>query len=87
MPPQGAGMSAEDLAGLMTYVRNSFGNTAGDVVTVDMAKAAIDISAKREKAGQSVTDEEIVAIHMKALPGDVLDPKTMVNPVTLAPAK
>jgi mono/diheme cytochrome c family protein len=86
MPPQGAGMSAEDLAGLMTYVRNNFGNTAGDVVTADMAKAAIDISGKREKAGQSVTDAEIVSIHMKALPGDVLDPKMMVNPITLAPA-
>lgn len=86
MPPQGAGMSAEDLAGLMTYVRNNFGNTTGDVITVDMAKAALDISAKREKSGQPSTSEEIEAIHQKALPGDVLDPKLMVNPVTLAPA-
>lgn len=86
MPPQGAGMSAEDLAGLLTYIRNNFGNSTGDVVTVDMAKAAIDISAKREKAGSPSTADEIMSIHQKALPGDVLDPKTMVNPVNLTPA-
>lgn len=85
MPPQGAGMSAEDLAGLMTYIRNGFGNTTGDVVTIDMAKAALDISGKRAKAGQSVTDSEVVGEHDKMLPGDVLDPKTMVSPVNLAP--
>lgn len=85
MPPQGAGMSGADLAGLMTYIRNNFGNTSGDVVTVEMATAALDISGKREKAGQPATDAEIVSIHMNALPGEVLDPKTMVNPATLAP--
>ena len=79
-------MSAEDLAGLLTYIRNNFGNSTGDVVTVDMAKAAIDISAKREKAGSPSTADEIMSIHQKALPGDVLDPKTMVNPVNLTPA-
>jgi mono/diheme cytochrome c family protein len=86
MPPQGAGMSAEDLAGLMTYVRNSFGNTSGDVVTTEMAQAALDISAKREKAGTPATSPEIDSVHQKALPGAVLDPKMMVNSVTLAPA-
>jgi mono/diheme cytochrome c family protein len=40
MPAQGAAMTPEDLAGLMTYVRNNFGNNTGDVVTVDMARAA-----------------------------------------------
>lgn len=86
MPPQGAGMGAEDLAGLMTYLRNSFGNSVGDVVTVDMAKAALDISGKRAKAGQSVTNDECLADHDKMLPGEVLAPATMLNPVTLAPA-
>ena len=33
MPPQGIGMTPEDLAGIMTYVRNNFGNAKGDVVT------------------------------------------------------
>jgi hypothetical protein len=70
----------------MTYIRNNFGNATGDVTTVEMAKAAIDISAKREKTGQPATSEEVEAIHAKALPGEPLDAKLMVNPVTLAPA-
>ncbi|MBX3741671.1 MAG: c-type cytochrome [Akkermansiaceae bacterium] len=88
MPPQGAGMGAEDLAGLLTYIRNGFGNTSGDVVTVDMAKAALDISGKRAKAGQPSTDAEVMAEHDKALPGEPLDPQIMMDPVTLqlAPA-
>ena len=87
MPPQGIGMAAEDLAGVMTYVRNNFGNTKGDVVTIDMAKAALEISAVRKNAGKSVTGAELTADHVKALPGDVLDPKTLLDPITLAPAK
>ncbi len=87
MPPQGIGMTPEDLAGIMTYVRNSFGNATGDVVTVDMAKAAIEISGARKNAGKSSTSAEITAEHVKALPGDVLDPKALLDPITLAPAK
>lgn len=86
MPAQGAGMSPEDLAGLMTYLRNSFGNSTGDVVTVDMAKAAMEISGKRPKPGDSVTDAEVIADHDKALPGDPLAPDALVNPANLAPA-
>jgi mono/diheme cytochrome c family protein len=87
MPPQGIGMAAEDLAGIMTYVRNNFGNTVGDVITTDMAKAALEISAARKNAGKSVTGAELTADHVKALPGDVLDPKALLDPITLAPAK
>ena len=87
MPPQGIGMAAEDLAGIMTYVRNNFGNSTGDVVTIDMAKAALEISAARKNAGKSVISAELTADHVKALPGDVLDPKTLLDPITLAPAK
>lgn len=87
MPPQGIGMGAEDLAGIMTYVRNSFGNTKGDVVTVEMAKAALEISAKRKNAGKSATAAELTADHLKDLPGEKLDPKTLLDPITLAPAK
>ena len=87
MPAQGAGMAAEDLAGVMTYVRNNFGNATGDVVTVEMAQAALDISAARARAGQMVTAEEIAADHMKALPGEPLDPATPVNPATLKPVE
>ena len=87
MPPQGIGMGAEDLAGIMTYVRNNFGNAKGDVVTTDMAKAALEISAARKNAGKSVNSAELTADHVKALPGEVLDPKTMLDPISLAPAK
>jgi mono/diheme cytochrome c family protein len=87
MPPQGVGMGAEDLAGIMTYVRNNFGNAKGDVVTTDMAKAALEISAARKNAGKSATAAELAADHVKTLPGEVLDPKTLLDPITLAPAK
>lgn len=86
MAPQGAGLSPEDLAGVMTYVRNNFGNSVGDVVTAEMAKAAMDVSNARAKAGQQMTAAELDADHVKALPGTPLDPKTMVDPITLAPA-
>lgn len=87
MPSQNAtnDLKPEDLAGVMTYVRNNFGNTKGDVVTLEMAKAAYGISAKRAKAGQQTTAEELTADHLKNLPGKVLDPKAMVNPLTLMP--
>jgi mono/diheme cytochrome c family protein len=87
MPAQGAGMTAEDLAGVMTYVRNNFGNSTGDVVSVEMAKSAIDVSAAREKAGQSVTSEEILAKHKVMLSGADIAPEIMVNPATLAPVE
>jgi mono/diheme cytochrome c family protein len=85
MPSQGAGLGPEDLAGIMTYVRNNFGNSTGDVITVEMAKAAMEISAKRANAGQQVTAEELAADHLRALPGAPLDPKSMVDPITLVP--
>ena len=85
MPPQGAGLSAEDLAGIMTYIRNHFGNSTGDVVSIEMAKAALEISAKRAKAGQPMSAEELNAEHDKNLPGEPLDPKMMVDPISLAP--
>lgn len=84
MLAQGGGMPAEDLAGVMTYLRNSHGNSTGDVVTVEMAQAAIDLASKREKVGQ-VTAEEIAAAHATALPGSPLDPTLLVDPKTLVP--
>ncbi|MEP2775020.1 MAG: c-type cytochrome [Luteolibacter sp.] len=87
MPAQGSGMTAQDLAGLMTFVRNSFGNSAGDVVTVEMAEKALEISASREKAGQSVTADEIKAKHMVMLEGEALDPASLVDPAKLTPAE
>ena len=86
MPAQGAGMTAEDLACVMTYVRNNFGNSTNDIVTVEMAAAALEISGGRAKVGQPVTAEELAADHAKALPGEPLAPDAMVNPITLQPA-
>jgi mono/diheme cytochrome c family protein len=87
MPPQGIGMSAEDLAGIMTYVRNNFNNSVGDVVTVAMAKSAIEVSAARENVGNMTTGAELDGEHLKNLPGDPLDPKTLLDPITLEVAK
>lgn len=87
MPPQGIGMTPEDLAGIMTFVRNNFGNSKGDIVTIEMAKAALEISAARKSAGKAVTVAELEADHLKNLPGEVLDPKTLLDPITLEPAK
>lgn len=87
MPPQGIGMTPEDLAGIMTYVRNNFGNSVGDVVTTEMAKEAIAISAARKGAGNMVTGAELEADHVKTLPGSKLDAKTLLDPITLQPAK
>ena len=86
MPPQGIGMTAEDLAGIMTYVRNNFGNSTGDVVTTEMAAAALALSAERPNVGQTVNAAELAAAHDKALPGAPLDPAALVDPITLAPA-
>jgi mono/diheme cytochrome c family protein len=85
MTPQGIGMTAEELAGSMTYVRNHFGNTTGDVITVGMAKAAMQISAARPKAGQAVTAGELTAGHLKPLPGMLVTATTLVDPLTLEP--
>lgn len=86
MPAQGIGLTPVDLAGVMTYVRNSFGNASGEVVTVEMAEAAMKISEARANAGKAVNGTELAADHAKALPGDPLDPAAMVDPSTLAPA-
>lgn len=87
MPAQGAGMTKEDLAALMTFVRNGFGNATGDVVTFEMAEKAFEISAAREQVGQSVTAEEIKAKHMVMLEGEPLDPTTLVDPAKLTPVQ
>ena len=87
MPAQGAGMSGDDLATLMTYVRNSFGNKTGDVVTKQMGAAALEISNTRPKVGTAVNADELNADHKKNLAGDSLDPKMMLDPITLEPAE
>jgi len=85
MPPQGVGMSPEDLAGVMTYLRNNHGNTVGDVVTPEMGQAAIDISTARPNAGNMATATELNSDHKKSLPGAVLAADTLVDPITFMP--
>ena len=87
MPAQGTGMSPEDLAGVMTYVRNSFGNSTGDVISAEMAANAMDVSGSREKPGSPVTAEELAAKHAVMLSGEPIEPDTMVNPATLQPVE
>lgn len=88
MPAQGVGMAPEDLAGVMTYLRNNLGNSVGDVVSTSQAKEALEvISIGRKKAGTAVTAEELAADHAKELPGEKIDPKTMLDPIKLEPVK
>lgn len=87
MPAQGAGLKPEDLAGLMTYVRNSFGNSSGDVVSIEMATKAFEISAARDTPGAPVTADEIVAKHKQMLEGALIEPTTKVNPADLTPVE
>ena len=85
MPAQGIGMSPTDLAAVMTFVRNSFGNSTGDVVTVEMATKAIEISEARANAGQPMSADQLQSVHSQALPGAKIEPDTMLNPVTMEP--
>ena len=87
MPAQAAGMTNEDLAGVMTYVRNSFGNETGDVTTLEMAAAAFEVSNNRDAPGTPVDADEIRAAHATMLPGVPLDPDVLVNPVNLEPVE
>lgn len=85
MPPQGIGMTPEDLAGVMTFIRNNFNNETGDVVSVDMARKAIEISAARPDAGRYTNAAELAANHAKPLPGAPIEPDTLVDPISLTP--
>lgn len=80
----GKGLSPQELAMLMTYVRNSFGNTTGDVISAEMAKAAIDIAAARPNPNAYITSDELKQ-HEKDLPGEKIDPTILVDPITLEP--
>ena len=54
MPPQGAALSDEQIAGVLTYVRQSFGNSAGPVI-VEQVKAVRD--AEKARAAMWTGDE------------------------------
>ena len=54
-------------------------------MTKQMAGEALKISGARAKAGAPVTADELNADHKKNLPGDVLAPDTLIDPITLEP--
>lgn len=80
-------LSDVDLAGVMTYVRNNFGNDAGDVITKEMAAHALELAAQRPDPSAPVNKEELDATHLKALEGEPLAPDTKIDPVTLQPVE
>jgi mono/diheme cytochrome c family protein len=81
-------LDALELASVMTFVRNSFGNETGDVVSPGMAAAALEIY--RERSGGSttppqVTQDELKSNHASMLSGEAMDPATVVDFETLEP--
>jgi hypothetical protein len=52
-----------------------------------MGAAALEISNARPKVGTAVSSDELDANHKKNLAGDSLDPKVMLDPITLEPAE
>jgi len=87
MPAQGIGMSEADLAAVMTYVRNSFGNETGDVISKEMAASAFEIAGQRENPEAPMEKQALESKYMEPLPGDPVDPQQMVDPVSLAPVE
>lgn len=89
MAPMGP-MSPTELASVMTYVRNSFGNTSGDVITIEMAANAIKISKERAGGaplGPQMTAAELKDKHARMLPGEAMDPNTVVDLETFEPVE
>jgi mono/diheme cytochrome c family protein len=92
MPPQPL-QDPVALAYLMTYIRNDLGNSTGDIVTPEMAAAALKTFEERVGGGtpSQVTAAELASNHAKMLPGEAMDPTTVVDietfePVDAAPA-
>lgn len=84
MPAQGDGLSAQDLAGLLNYIRTNFGNTSDTLITTEMAEDAIATS--KERNGGQMTAAELDEKYKRDLKGEPLDPNTLVDPKTLVPA-
>lgn len=84
MPTMGAGMDAKQLAGVLNYIRNNFGNKSDQLISVEMAQKAIDIS--KERNGGQMTAGELNEKYNKDLEGTPIAPDTPVNPKTLLPA-
>ena len=83
MPSMGSGMDAKQLAGLLNYIRNSFGNSSDKLISLEMAQNAIDQSKQRD--GGQMTATELNASWNNDIEGVGLDPDVLVDPKTLAP--
>lgn len=66
MQPFGAAMSAQDLANVLTYVRNSWGNE-GSMITKEMVQKVRD----EEKRASQWTEVELQPFAEKNVPGDI----------------
>ena len=82
MPAQGP-LSAKELAPLMTYLRNGL-NEVGDVVTLEQAQVAIDDYEARGP-GKQVSAKELKDNYWKHLPGEEMDPATIIDYETYLP--
>ncbi|MDG0994459.1 MAG: c-type cytochrome [Akkermansiaceae bacterium] len=83
MPTMGDGMDAKKLAGVLNYIRNSFGNKADKLITVEMAEDALLVS--KERGSGPVTADELNEKYNRELKGAELAMETPVDPKTLEP--
>lgn len=83
MPPMGDGMDAKQLAGVLNYIRNSFGNKSDKLITLEMAEDALAVA--KERGGGQVTAKELNAKYNRDLKGADLPMETLVDPKTLQP--
>lgn len=81
MPAMGDGLGPKELAALMTYIRNEWGNQAS-LVSTEMAANAIEV-AKQSSGQMDVPTLE--AKHAKDLPGEAVSPDTLLDPETFEP--
>ena len=84
MPTMGDGMDAKKLAGILNYIRTSFGNKSDKLITLEMAEDAL-AEAKKRGPGP-VTAQELNEKYNRDLKGADIPMDTLVDPKTLQPA-
>lgn len=90
MPGQATGMTDADLAALLTYIRNTFGNETGDVVSIEMASNAMNAYKERKGPAPVATPIQVAELkskYMLALEGATVDPQMKVDVETLEPVE
>ena len=83
MPTMGDGMDAKKLAGILNYIRTSFGNKSDNLITTEMAEDAL--AAAKERGPGPVTAEELNEKYNRDLKGAEMAADTLVDPKTLEP--